>query len=215
MGWFSSNPLVDYVQRNNYCAGCKDYNWDRISHKECYCDKKNYYCELKHRCGSFSYNYDHDLTDRKLENNFKKVFPRDNPYEYFGYNKYITTTACLILNMPLNGEIINTIETLKKYVFNNNSELMNEYDLFGPTIINYLYNDQNKENLARVIYWKFIKPSCDFVNKNDMKSAIEYYKLMTTYLIHHYNIPYNYNYNPDIKDLNMEDLGHARKLKKA
>ena len=80
------------------------------------------------------------------------------------------------------------------------------YDEIGPTIANYLATDQNKENLARVIYWKFIKPSCDFVNKNDMISAIEYYKLMTTYLIHHYNIPYNYNYNLDIKDLNKNKV---------
>lgn len=159
--------------------------------------KCNYFCEAYSRSNSERSN---------MYNNSKE-------YQYSGC--YLTTIICKILNFEDDNYYLNTLRHFRDDVMKNNVNyipLLITYDLVGPIISRRLEDDKHREFIAKSLFEDYIKKAVKAVEEKNNDLATNIYVEMTNVLATRYKVNTNI-VMPNIEDIDMENLGHARKLK--
>ena len=106
---------------------------------------------------------------------------------------YLTTAMCEILNEPDNCYVLETLRSFRDNVMKNDENctpLLEEYDVIGPQICKKLYQDEQKEVIARSMLYLRIYPAINAIKNEKYDDAIEIYKDMTELLKEKYNVKY-------------------------
>lgn len=126
---------------------------------------------------------------------------------------YLTTIMCKILNYPDNCYYLQMLRTFRDTVMKTNINyypLLYTYDVIGPIIANKLEHDPNRIEIANVMFSKYIINAVTAIEESKEKEAINTYIAMTNALGEKYNIDTSI-IMPNINELNINSLGHARK----
>lgn len=108
-------------------------------------------------------------------------------------NCYLTTAMCEILNEKDNCYVLETLRSFRDNIMKNDENctpLLEEYDVIGPQICKKLYQDEQKEVIARSMLYLRIYPAINAIKNEKYDDAIEIYKDMTELLKEKYNVKY-------------------------
>ena len=131
---------------------------------------------------------------------------------------FLTTMACQILGKDDKNPVLNNLRTFRNEVLQKDKqyyEVLRDYDIIGPMIVDAINNDKDKYLIAETIYNNVILPVNEAINKKNYERAIKHYQYMTIYLIVYYGLNNEYNLikneNYDYQDFNPNLAGHGLK----
>lgn len=164
--------------------------------KDCRVDDNTYY---KYCC---DYNYDECKIYQQSESS----------------GCFLTTIACQILGKDDKNPVLNNLRTFRDEVLQQDKqyyEVLRDYDIIGPMIVDAISHDNDKEVIAEEIYSNVILPVNEAINKKNYERAIKHYQYMTMYLIVYYGLNNEYNLIKNVKydyqDFNPTIAGHGLK----
>ncbi len=182
------------------------------------------------RGGFFSTNYKCNVSGEEVDipssyiNNYCKYdyMASKCPYYQKEYGMpggcFITTITCKILSKQDDDEVMQNLRKFRDNVLQENEEyheVLKEYDTIGPQIAHKIENDENKEQIANVLYEKVLTPISKLVGNGENELAVEKYYQMTLLLINYYGLKHEYN---SIKDngyyyetFDVKKAGHGKK----
>lgn len=191
----------------SYCAACT-YMGEREDCGKYWCEKKG---EDRYandaRCSSFCEAYS------------RSDYSRKNMYEVSASASssgcYLTTMMCQLLGFEDDNYYLNKLRYFRDNVMKKSGEyipLLIVYDVVGPIISKKLANDEYGEVIAKVYFDEYITKAVHAIEEEKNKEAINVYIAMTDSLAKRYGIDTTF-VRPDIKDIDMQSLGHARRRK--
>ena len=132
---------------------------------------------------------------------------------------FITTMLCNILELPDNHETLNVLRNFRDNILQKEEsykEILMVYDAIGPIVADAIYNDTNREKIAKDLYEISLKPIIEEVKNKNYERAIKHYLYMTLYLVSDYNLRNTYNALKEVDfgfiNFNQKTAGHGRKL---
>lgn len=160
------------------CSDCDYINLiDKNSYGEAYCSKRRHY---------------YDPSDSACN-----YFERGGKYIGSNSTCYLTTAVCDILGYKDNCYYLNSLRNIRDSYMAKEVDcydLLKEYKEIGPKIVENLYNDPDKEQIAQIMLNHYIKPAIEtFENNKD--DAVDIYIEMTNNLIDKYDINRSQNNN--------------------
>lgn len=126
--------------------------------------------------------YKENLQEPYLVNSFSNSFDFNHPKIDIYENCLIVKTICNILDFKDDCFYLNIIRYLK-----NNTEI-NDYNLIEQDLSNKILNDNQSKVLSDLLINTFVKHLVFSIDNNDIRSAINDYKLMILFLKQRYNI---------------------------
>ena len=187
----------------SYCAACT-YMSESEDCGKYWCEQKGedrYACDA--RCSNFCEAYSRSDYSRK---NMFEISKDANS------TCYLTTIMCKLLEYKDDNYYLNKLRYFRDNVMKTNGEyipLLIVYDVIGPMISKKLANDEHGKEIAQVYFNKYITKSVEAIEEEKNKEAINIYIAMTNSLAERYGINTTF-IKPNIKDINMQNLGHAR-----
>jgi len=189
----------------SYCAACT-YMSEREDCGKYWCERKGedrYACDAK--CTSFCEAYS------------RSDYSRQNMYDISAEATnssgcYLTTIMCQLLGFKDDNYYLNKLRFFRDNVMKKNGEyipLLIVYDVIGPIISKKLANDEYGREIAQVYFEEYIAKSVQAIEEEKNKEAINIYIAMTDSLAKRYGIDTTF-VRPDIKNIDMKNLGHAR-----
>ena len=188
----------------DYCASCT-YLGDRADCGKYWCDKKgkDVYA-TDSRCSSYCYGY--SISTSSMENKYNVSVDASSS------GCYLTTIMCKLLGYKDDNYYLDKLRYFRDNVMKNSGEyipLLIIYDVVGPVISKKLESDIHGKEIAQVYFDKYITKSVAAIEEEKNKEAINIYIAMTDSLANRYGINTTF-VKPDIKDIDMQNLGHAR-----
>ncbi len=187
----------------SYCCACT-YMSEEVDCGKYWCSRKG---EDRYACDSRCYDF--------CEAYGRSNYSRQNMYETSknaGSSCYLTTMMCQLLGYKDDNYYLNTLRSFRDNVMKKNGEyipLLITYDVIGPVIAKKLANDSHGKEIAEVFFQQYITKSVEAIEEEKNKDAINIYIAMTNALAERYEINTTF-VKPDIKDIDMKNLGHAR-----
>ena len=189
---------------SKWCEYCKDNSGFFSS---------SYLCTISGEDKSIPYNYvnNYCMYDYNVYNcpNYKKYGPSSG-------GCFITTIVCDILNKEDSCKVMMTLRNFRDNVLQKDKkyfEILKNYDVIGPVIAKKILNEENKSQMAKVIYVYELLPVVKLINEKKYNEAISSYSIMTKRLMHHYNL----DGMCDVVEYDVTDatkLGHGKLIKK-
>ena len=195
------------VYIENFCASCT-YLGDSADCGKYWCERKGkdvYATDSK--CSSYCYGYS------KGEECMKNKYNVSADAGSSGC--YLTTMMCQLLGFEDDNYYLNKLRYFRDNVMKKSGEyipLLIVYDVVGPIISKKLANDEYGEVIAKVYFDEYITKAVHAIEEEKNKEAINVYIAMTDSLAKRYGIDTTF-VRPDIKDIDMQSLGHARRRK--
>lgn len=189
-----------------YCAACT-YMGETVD-----CGK--YWCEIKGE--------DRKANDPKCYN-FCEAYGRSDSARENMYNNssssgcYLTTIMCTLLKYPDDNYYLNTLRKFRDNVMKQNPKyfpLLFMYDTIGPIISYELSIDPEGTKIAQVFFDNYITKSVSAIEENKYETAINIYKAMTDTLAKKYQINIDLITPLDMKNIDINTLGHAKTKKR-
>lgn len=131
---------------------------------------------------------------------------KNNGYKCSNY--YISTATGVILKKKPNDEVLDNIKSLRDdYAEHNENcrELLDIYDIIGPSIAQKMDEDPNREYMANRVY-SILSRISRLVSKEEYEKATRYYSNMVGALAGMYNIL-------ELTD-NVKNTGKVQKITK-
>ena len=188
----------------SYCAACT-YMSESEDCGKYWCSRKGedrYACDA--RCSSFCEAYS------------RSNYSRQNMYDVSrsasSSGCYLTTIMCKLLGYNDDNYYLNRLRSFRDNVMKKNSSyipLLIIYDVIGPKISSKLALDEYGRDVAQVYFDKYITKSVEAIDSERYQEAIDIYIDMTDTLAQRYNINMAY-IRPNMENINMKHLGHAR-----
>ena len=188
----------------SYCAACT-YMGENDDCGKYWCSKKGedrYASDA--RCGNFCEAYS------------RSNYSRQNMYDVSknasSSGCYLTTMMCQLLGFKDDNYYLNTLRSFRDNVMKKNGEyipLLITYDVVGPMIAKKLGEDKHGREIAQVFFQEYITKSVAAIEEEKNKEAINIYIAMTDALAERYNVNTTF-IRPNIEDIDMQKLGHAR-----
>ncbi len=176
----------------------------------------SYYCVITGKEVQISSNYINDYCSKDYNVSYCPFYQQYGPKSS---GCFITTIICDILNNEDNNEIMNTLRNFRDNVLQENEEyydILKLYDSIGPIISKLLCNDENREELSKVVLENILKPICIMIKEHKYDDAAEAYRVMTLKFISYYKLKKKYNKivddNYNIKNFNPKEAGHGKIL---
>ena len=138
-------------------------------------------------------------------------------YEEPSSGCFITTIVCDIIGLEDRNIYLMLLRKFRNNYLQKNQngiKILEQYDFIGPIISKKIFEDQNKQQLARQLFLNNLVPVFDEITKDNYEEAIKIYTNMVNQLIEKYNLNTlaltlpidNYDYR---KDYSL--YGHGRK----
>ena len=187
-----------------YCAACT-YMGETLDCGKYWCEKKGEdrkACDPK--CSSFCEAYSRSNSAR--ENMYNNSSSSDC---------YLTTIMCKLLNYSDDNYYLNTLRGFRDNFMKQNPKyfpLLLMYDFVGPMISYELEKDPNGKVIANTFFNRYITKSVTAIEEGKNETAINIYKAMTEELANNYHINIGL-ITPEVKNIDMNTLGHARTRK--
>ena len=188
----------------SYCCACT-YMSEQEDNGKFWCSEQGedrYACDAK--CRSFCEAYG------------RSNYSRQNMYDVSASASnsgcYLTTMMCQLLGYKDDNYYLNTLRHFRDNVMKTNDEyipLLIVYDVVGPIISKKLANDEFGEVIAKVYFDEYITKSVQAIENDRNQEAINIYIAMTDSLAKRYGIDTTF-VRPNIKNIDMQSLGHAR-----
>ena len=155
---------------------------------------------MANRCGDCDYlNYrDTKWNGEKVWCNKKGYYVKPgeaacNDYTYHGhrYGRYLVTATCNILNInkDVKDNLFKAFDLVRfektperDYMF----DCLEQYDVVGPIIADYLYKDNFREVIADSMLYNYILPCYKLIKEGNYEEAADKYIEMTYTLINFY-----------------------------
>ena len=188
----------------SYCAACT-YMGEREDCGKYWCERKGedrYASDAK--CSSFCEAY--SRSDYSRQNMF------DISRSAGSSGCYLTTIMCQLLGYSDDNYYLNKLRYFRDNVMKKSGEyipLLVVYDVVGPIISRKLASDEYGPSIAKVYFDEYITKSVQAIEEEKNQEAINIYIAMTDSLAERYGINTTF-VKPDIKDIDMKNLGHAR-----
>lgn len=191
----------------SWCSYCKD-NSSFLS--------TNYICNLNGEYIPNHYVDNYCKYDYKVSN-----CPFYKDYGPVSSSCFITTITCDILGKKDNDIVMQKLRNFRDNILQKNEEyyeILKQYDVIGPIVVDNLMNDSEKELFTPILY-SILDRITKLIDEKDYESAVERYRIMTLLLINRYNLKHlfndiaydNFGYNND--NFNPETSGHGKILK--
>jgi len=187
----------------SYCCACT-YMSEEVDCGKYWCSKKGedrYASDA--RCSNFCEAYS------------RSNYSRQNMYDISknaGSSCYLTTIICKLLGYKDDNYYLNKLRYFRDNVMKKNGKyipLLITYDVIGPMISTKLASDKYGKEIAKVYFEKYITKSVEAIEAEKYQNAINIYTAMTDSLAERYGINTTF-IKPNIKDIDMKNLGHAR-----
>ena len=188
----------------SYCAACT-YMGETVDCGKYWCERKGedrYACDA--RCSSFCEAYS--------RSNYCRQNMYDTSKSASSSGCYLTTMMCKLLGYKDDNYYLNKLRYFRDNVMKKNGEyipLLITYDVIGPMISSKLEQDKYGKEIANVYFEKYITKSVEAIEEEKYQNAINIYIAMTDSLAERYGINTTF-VKPDLKDIEMKNLGHAR-----
>lgn len=133
---------------------------------------------------------------------------------------FITTVICDILKKDDHDTVIDGLRKFRDEVLQidkNQDEVLKEYDVIGPIIVEKILEDKNKEKIAETVYNHVLEPISKMITEGKKEEAIEAYNLMTLMFINYYGMKHEYNgivddnYGYNQGEFDQKRSGHGKK----
>lgn len=138
------------------------------------------------------YKKDYNRSDKDIDKALKALNSR------YGYRPgkstwwYIVTFVADILNTDIADECFITFAEFRSEILEGKiikyAAFLVEYDMYGRLIANSLYQDEQKEIVARELLTNYIIPTCNLINEEKYDEALNLYTEMFEKLKEMYNI---------------------------
>lgn len=134
-----------------------------------------------------------DFLDRWICSKCGRINMKDNSKCFCGEIKpdcFLTTITCELLGKNDNCY---ELDTLRKFRTNylkltrNGQRLLESYRIYSDFLVPNLKTDEERIEIAKVIFNKYIKPTSELIVKGDNEAATIKYKQMVFYLLKKYN----------------------------
>ena len=183
------------------CGSCKNYLIDDLRGA----DRDGYGCKYQgkifgspyykrfpfdYSCGG--YKKDYNRSDKDIDKALKALNSR------YGYRPgkstwwYIVTFVADMLNTDIADECFITFAEFRSEILEGKiikyAAFLVEYDMYGRLIANSLYQDEQKEIVARELLTNYIIPTCNLINEEIYDEALNIYMEMFEKLKEMYNI---------------------------
>ncbi len=156
------------------CGSCIYMNTnDYVNHKDhCYCTyRRQYYNLTESKCRYYSYDSNKDYYDLNhrwhiVSSIFKKLGLYDLEYD-----------------------CINILENFRTGVLekdNKYTDILNEYDIIGPAIANFITNDENSTLICKEICSTTLLEVLDLIKKENYDEALKKYMQLVNILKEYY-----------------------------
>ena len=132
---------------------------------------------------------------------------------------FITTVVCDILGNDDSCQLLNNFRCFRDNILHSDkkySEILQDYDNIGPMIADAIFNDKDRDIMAKGIYDNGLIPISKLIEDKKYDLACEKYYVLTLLLIKYYGLKHEYNNGKDSgiyeKDFSLANSGHGRKL---
>lgn len=132
------------------------------------------------------------------------------------YESYIATFVGYTLNKPMNSKVLSNIRNLQRNFLEKDESyagFVEMYKAIGPSIIENMDQDKEKEDLSKKVYTVLNRVSI-FIDKGKNDKAIDYYCKMVGILVNRYNLNTLYNTEADFFNKKYADAKKVPKLTK-
>ena len=157
------------------CMDCDEYNKYFVKDNKFYCNKMRRYVSLNERsCNTYF-----------VKRAWNKVDQRPST------GCYITTAVCHILGYEDDCQILETLRGFRDNYMKQQEDclpLLEDYNVVGPMIGDKLFDDENCENVASVLFNIFIKGAIEAIEDQEYDDAVNLYLNMTETLMDYYDI---------------------------
>lgn len=109
---------------------------------------------------------------------------------------FITTIVCQILKHPDNNKLLNNFRCFRNNILQKNEkyyDILKQYDVIGSMIASAIYNDNNREEMANIIYNEALIFIDKLIKEGKYDIAVEKYFVTTLALINYYGLKREYN----------------------
>lgn len=189
----------------SYCAACTYLGENADSYGKYYCRYKGDRYASDPKCGLY------------IEAYSRSSGARENMYDNSRSHKYYITTAILnALKFPDNNYYLKTIGTFINVTLKQNMKyypLLFAYEIIGPEIAKRLNEDENKSDVATLMFKQYITPTIIAIENNKTEDAVNIYKNMTIELAKKYEVDLNIIV-PDPEQISIIELGQGRTKKR-
>ena len=134
---------------------------------------------------------------------------------------FLTTIVHQILGKKDNDEILENFRLFRDNILQKNEKyhnILKEYDVIGPMIVECIELDENKEKMANTIYKHILLPLDNKIKNKEYDYAVNMYQCMTMFLVEYYGLTLEYEKirAKDYGYTNFESktAGHGHCLKK-
>lgn len=134
---------------------------------------------------------------------------------------FLTTIVCQILGKKDNDEILANFRIFRDNILQPNQkyhDILKEYDVIGPMLVDCISNDNDKEKLATCLYNNVMGKINTQIKQKQYDEAVESYYIMTLSLINYYGLKHEYNQikdnNYEYTDFDPKTAGHGLRLKR-
>ena len=188
----------------SYCCACT-YMSEQEDNGKFWCSEQGedrYACDAKCR----------SLCEAYGRSNYSRQNMYDVSASASNSGCYLTTMMCQLLGYKDDNYYLNTLRHFRDNVMKTNDEyipLLIVYDVVGPIISKKLANDEFGEVIAKVYFDEYITKSVQAIENDRNQEAINIYIAMTDSLAKRYGIDTTF-VRPNIKNIDMQSLGHAR-----
>ena len=146
-----------------------------------WCDKKN--CEVDE---DTYYKYCRDYNFRSCP-----IYKKDTSSS----GCYISTIVCNILKRSDDDKVLNNLRGFRDNVLQKNEEyfeILKCYDTMGPVLAQALFNDKERDIVAKNLYDNILTLISHQIETKDYDKAVCNYKTMTIFLISYYGLGESY-----------------------
>ena len=134
---------------------------------------------------------------------------------------FLTTIVHQILEKKDNDEILENFRLFRDNILQKNEKyhnILKEYDVIGPMIVECIELDDNKEKMANTIYKHILLPLDNKIKNKEYDHAVNMYQCMTMFLVEYYGLVLEYekvkNNGYGYTDFNAKRAGHGYCLKR-
>jgi len=134
---------------------------------------------------------------------------------------FLTTIVHKILGKEDNDKVLENFRGFRDNVLQQNEkyyDVLKEYDIIGPMLVDCIENDCDKEKMACGVYRNILLPLNEKINNKEYNHAVNMYHCMTMTLISYYGLDSEYenirNNGYNYPSFNPKTAGHGfRKVK--
>jgi hypothetical protein len=163
--------------------------------------------------------------DESVDSDIYYKYCRNYDYSYCPIYKqqassgcFVTTIACQILGLTDDNFVLNNLRNFRDNILQVDEkyyDILKEYDVIGPKIVDAILNDKDKKQMALGLYQYSLLPINDLISKREYDKAVETYYLTTLMLINYYGLKHEYNHIRDndyyYEEFKAKEAGHGYK----